>query len=68
MQTVGLRAGEEGDGAYWRARINNHRRPQMTRKARDEEERRSIGVAINIDIVIDIVIDDDDVNGNADFT
>ena len=24
MQTVGLRAGEEGDGAYWRARINNH--------------------------------------------
>ena len=23
MQTVGLRAGEEGDGAYWRARINN---------------------------------------------
>ena len=23
MQTVGLGAGEEGDGAYWRARINN---------------------------------------------
>ena len=23
MQTVGPRAGEEGDGAYWRARINN---------------------------------------------
>ena len=23
MQTVGLRAGEEGDGAYWRAKINN---------------------------------------------
>ena len=24
VQTVGLRAGEGGDGAYWRVRINNH--------------------------------------------
>ena len=24
MQTVGLRAGEEGDRAFWRAMINNH--------------------------------------------
>ena len=24
MQAVGLRAGEEGDGAHWRARIYNH--------------------------------------------
>ena len=36
MQTVGLRAGEEGDRAYWRARIYN-RRPRMTAAARDEE-------------------------------
>ena len=44
MQTVGLRAGEEEDRAYWRARINNHtgdprslERPETTKKKKLDE-------------------------------
>ena len=44
MQTVGLRAAEEEDRAYWRARINNHtgdprslERPETTKKKKLDE-------------------------------
>ena len=40
VQTAGLRAGDEGDGAYLLESedLQPYRRPQMTGKARDEEE------------------------------
>ena len=48
MQTAGLRAGEEGDGAYWRARIYNYHTGDPGWRETPEMKEKMIGHNSNV--------------------
>ena len=41
MQTVGLREGDEGDMAYWKETINNHRGDPGWREQPEEKKKKN---------------------------